>query len=129
MQSDLVSPAPSRNSGPEPSGGQPAPGFVGNSNDMMAVIAATIAAISGLCCLTLGYGFYCLPAVGVILGGLAIANARSSLNPARTRQWGWISVGVSGAILLIVIAAIACFALFYGALIIAAVSSSSSPQR
>ncbi len=101
---------------------KPSPTFVGNSNDVVAVVAATAAAISSICCISFGYGIYCLPLVGVLLGLVAIINAKASMNPDRTRRWGWISVGVSGAVLLVILAAIALFIAFYGAIIAAALA-------
>jgi type IV secretory pathway VirB2 component (pilin) len=96
----------------------PAPTFVGNSNDLIAVIAATAAGISGICCLSVGYGIYCLPLVGVVLGAVAIFNAKASVNPDRTRRWGWISVGVSSAILVMILIVIGLVIVFYGALVV-----------
>ncbi len=93
------------------------PTFIGNSNDLIAVIAASTAAMSGLCCLTWGYGIYCLPLIGLILGAVAVLNAKASHNPGRTRQWGWISVGVNGGVLLVIFLLVLCFVLFYAALI------------
>lgn len=129
MQNDLVSPAPSQTPSPVTASGQPTPSFIGNTSDLMAIIAATVALISGLCCISGGYGLYCLPVVGIVLGALAVANARSSVNPDRTRQWGWISLGVSGAVLLLIIVAFVCIVLFYGAAIWAAFTSSPSYYR
>ncbi len=129
MQNDLINPAPSQSTSPAAPSGQPAPSFIGNTNDLMAIIAGTVAIISGVCCLSGGYGIYCLPVVGVVLGGLAVANARSSVDPSRTRQWGWIGLGVSGAVLLLIAVAMVCVAVFYGALILAAVSSSPPNYR
>ncbi len=93
------------------------PTFVGNSNDLIAVIAASVAGMSGLCCLTWGYGIYCLPLIGLILGVVALLNAGASHKPERTRQWGWISVGVSGGVLLAMFVLVVCFVLFYAALL------------
>ncbi len=108
---------PSRPKQPEIPSQAPSPTFVGNTNDLVAVIAATAAGISGLCCLSWGYLVYCLPVVGILLGAVAVLNAQAAVNPDRTRRWGWISVGVSGGVLAAIVIMALCFVLFYAALI------------
>jgi hypothetical protein len=109
----------------------PAPTFVGNSNDVLAIAAATSAAIVAFTCLTAGYGLYCLPVVPILLGSIALVNARVSVNPDRTRRWGWISLGTGGAALLIVAAMLVLFVLVYIVMIIltTAFSMTLLPRR
>ncbi|MBI4789455.1 MAG: hypothetical protein HY782_20690 [Chloroflexi bacterium] len=108
------------------------PTFVGNSNDVLAVVAATIAGTTGLCCLTWGYGIYCLPVVAVTLGAAALLNAKASVNPERTKRWAWVSVGVGGGVLLVLCLFAAAIAFFYGAIIAATLSGAfptATPTR
>ncbi len=122
-----------RQLGPAPSASEtgvqvppPAPTFVGNTNDLVAIVAATAAGISSICCLSFGYGIYCLPLVGVLLGAVAIVNAKASMNPDRTRRWGWISVGISGAVLLVIVVAIGLFIAFYAVILASMLTSIES---
>jgi hypothetical protein len=107
---------------------QPTPTFVGNTHDVLAIVAATMAGVTGLCCVTGGYGIYCLPLVALVLGIVALVNAKESVNPERTRRWGWISIGTGGVVLLLILAVIACFVIFYGAMIAAALQSVPTPR-
>jgi len=118
VTSGSATPAPTR----------PAPTFLGNSNDVLAIVAATMAGVTGLCCVTGGYGIYCLPLVALVLGIVALVNAKKSVNPERTRRWGWISIGTGGVVLLLILAVIACFVIFYGAIIAAALQSVPTPR-
>jgi hypothetical protein len=105
----------------------PAPTFMGNSNDVLAIAAATSAAIVAFTCLTAGYGLYCLPIVPILLGSIALVNARVSVNPDRTRRWGWISLGTGGAAFLIAIMLMATCIFFY--ILIIAFSMAAAPRR
>ncbi len=109
--------------------GPPAATFVGNFNDVLAIVAATTAVTSGFCCLTFGYGIYCLPLVSLLLGVIALVNAKESIDPERTRRWGWISAGTGGAILLVMIVLAACFTILYAAIIVGALTNPPSPSR
>ena len=95
----------------------PHPTFIGNTNDMVAVVGAVTAGIAGLCCITGGYGIYCLPIVPIVLGIAALINASQSVDPERTRRWGWVSLGVGGGVLVLLIVCGILFVLAYGALI------------
>ncbi len=103
------------------------PTFVGNTNDLVPIIATTAAAISALCCFSWGYLVYCLPVVGILLGAVAVLNAKAAVNPDRTRRWGWVSVGVSGGVLLAIVLVAICFILFYVGMIAFAVSLPAVP--
>ncbi len=100
--------------------------FLGNTNDVLAVVAATVAAITGLCCVSWGSIVYVLPLAAVALGGVALLNAKASVDPNRTRLWGWISIGTGGVVLVVVVLVAACFVLFYGLMILSVISSSPS---
>jgi hypothetical protein len=105
----------------------PPPTFVGNTNDLVPIIGATAAGISALCCLSWGYLVYCLPVVGIVLGAVAVLNAKAAVNPDRTRRWGWVSVGVSGGVLLAIVVVAVCFILLYAGIILLAATTPAVP--
>ena len=69
----------------------------------MAVIGVTIGSMVLISCFTLNMIWYCLPVVSVILGAIGLAVAKDSVNPERTRQLSWISLGMGGAIIALII--------------------------
>lgn len=105
----------------------PSPTFVGNTNDLVPIVAATAAGISALCCLSWGYLVYCLPVVGIVLGAVAVLNANAAINPDRTRRWGWVSVGVSGGVLLAIVLVAVCLILLYVGAIALAITNPTVP--
>jgi hypothetical protein len=74
--------------------------FQGNNYDLTAIIGATGAAILLISCGTLGLATYCLPVAALIVGFIGLRNAKDAVNPERTRQLSWVSIGVGGVILL-----------------------------
>jgi hypothetical protein len=90
---------------------------------VLAIIAATMAGMTGLCCLTWGYGIYCLPVIGLVVGAIAVLNASASVNPNRTRRWGWISLGISGVVLAVTFVAVSILVIGYGAMLMAIFSN------
>ena len=107
----------------------PAPTFVGNSNDVLAIVAATLAGVTVFGCLTMNYGFYCLPIVTLIVGAVALVNAKSSVQPDRTRRWGWIGLGTGGVLLLMMVAVMLLCILFYVAMFAFSFSNMDLPRR
>ncbi len=108
---------------PPPSTQVPAPTFVGNFNDVLAIVAATLAGVTVFGCLTMTYGLYCLPVITLVLGTVVLFNAKASIQPERTRLWGWISLGTGGVFVLILIAAIMLLVLFYAAMLALALNN------
>lgn len=92
---------------PQPESGNtgttPVVTFQGNNYDLMAVIGVTIGGMVLISCFTLNMIWYCLPVVSVILGAIGLSVAKDSVNPERTRQLSWISLGMGGAIIALVI--------------------------
>lgn len=77
--------------------------FRGNSYDLYAALAVVMGATSLASCM----GFvYCLPIVSGILGLVAYLNAKSALNPQRTRTMGILSIiiGLVGLLPIILFA-------------------------
>ncbi|MBI5031840.1 MAG: hypothetical protein HZB51_15025 [Chloroflexi bacterium] len=114
---------------PVPSTQTPAPTFVGNFNDVLAIVAATLAGVTAFGCLTMFYGLYCLPGITLIIGAVALVNAKASVQPDRTKRWGWISLGTGGVFLVIMVALIFLFVLFYIAMFAIAFSNMDLPSR
>ncbi len=103
--------------------------FVGNTNDLIALISLILALTSLALCFSFSYGVYCLPVIALLFGIVALATGRSSLQPERTRQWGWISVGISSAMVLLVLLLCICMAAIYGAMIVGTLKSAPIPGR
>lgn len=74
--------------------------FQGNNYDLAAIIGATVAAVILLSCGTLGLATYCLPVVALVVGIVGLRTAKDSVNPDRTRQLSWVSLGIGGLILV-----------------------------
>jgi hypothetical protein len=101
--------------------------FAGNSNDLIALIALTTTGVSILSCITGGYGIYCLPFVSIALGVAALGSSKRSMDPARSRKWGWISVGGGSAALVLALVVIGACILMYIAFI--GMAFLSTPRR
>ncbi len=114
---------------PAPQTQAPAPTFVGNFNDVLAIVAATLAGVTAFGCLTMFYGLYCLPAITLVVGVVALVNAKSSLQPDRTKRWGWISLGTGSVFLVIMVALVLLFVLFYVAMFAFVFSNMDLPLR
>ncbi len=105
------------------------PTFVGNFNDVLAIVAATLAGVTVFGCLTMNYGFYCLPIVTVVVGAVAWVNAKSSVQPDRTKRWGLISLGTGSVFLVIMIAIMLLCILFYVVMFAFAFTNGDLPGR
>lgn len=114
-EDSLPIPKPSTPSEPESapsgSGGKI---FQGNSYDLVAFIGVVVGGVTLLSCATLGVGQYCMPLLPIILGIVGLVSAKDSLNPERTRQLSWLSIGAGGVILLLLL----IFVGFYIALVV-----------
>lgn len=114
---------------PAPPTQAPAPTFVGNFNDVLAIVAATLAGVTVFGCLTMNYGFYCIPIVTLIVGAVALVNAKSSIQPERTKRWGLIGLGTGGVFLVIMIAVMLLCILFYIAMFTFSFANMDLPRR
>ena len=97
-----------------PERGKPTVTFMGNSYDLMSVVAVTLGGMILFTCLTCNFGYYCLPFIPVILGIIALISAKDSVDPERTKLLSWIGIG-SGAFFIIIglLAFIAYFAFLF----------------
>ncbi len=82
--------------------------YQANNNDVMGLLALLISviAVPSICCM----GGLCLPFVGFLLSALALVNAKDAVDTKRTRQQGFIGLGVSGIFGLGIAACIAVYA-------------------
>lgn len=97
----------------------PAEIYQGNSYDIAALAGAISGGLVLLSCGTLGLGTYCLPLLPLILGVIGLVTAKDAVNPDRTRLLSWISIGIGGAIFLLIILLV----LVYAGIIFFAVAS------
>ncbi|HRF49506.1 MAG TPA: hypothetical protein PLC98_17885 [Anaerolineales bacterium] len=66
--------------------------YQGNTNDVIALVAAVV----GVVAFSVNFGgMYVLPLFGLVLGIVAVLQARQSLNRKRTQTLGWVAIGSS----------------------------------
>ena len=101
--------------------------FMGNSYDLMAVVAVVTGGVIAFSCVTCNMGFYCLPFVPIALGLVGLLSAEESVEPSRTRLLSWLGIG--GGLLFVVLMAL--FILAYVALIAITIAAgaASAPSR
>lgn len=99
---------------PSPDVGTPQPDviFKGNNYDLMSVVGVTIAGVMLFICATCNMGFYCLPLFPLVLGIIGLLTSKEAADPDRTRLLSWISIGVGGAIVLLIALIIVAYAGF-----------------
>jgi hypothetical protein len=88
--------------------------FQGNNYDLAAVVGVIIGVVTLLSCASFGLATYCMPFLPVILGVIGLAAAKDSVNPERTRLLSWISIGMGGIILLLILALVVLYVVFIG---------------
>jgi hypothetical protein len=88
--------------------------FQGNNYDLAAVAGAIIGVMTLLSCASFGLATYCMPFLPVILGVVGLATAKDSVNPERTKLLSWISIGMGGVILLLILALVVLYIVFIG---------------
>ena len=104
---------------PSPS---PVATFQGNNYDLSAVVAVTIGALILVTCMTCNFAYYLMPCLPLILGVFGLLTAKNAVDPERTKQLSWLSVGTGAVILLLLMVLI----LAYAGLIVWAISTSGS---
>ncbi len=93
--------------------------FRGNTYDLVSLGSLGTAALILFSCVTCNMGYYCLPFLAVILGAIGVLSARQAVDEERTRLWSWLGLAGGGFILL---AMLACFVLYIGFIVLAAIS-------
>ena len=92
---------------------QPQVTFEGNNTDLVAFASIVTAIATLFVCGSMAYGAYCLPCAPILLGLIAVLNARRSVNPTNTRTYGWLSIGTGSLFFLLMALAVIGFALLY----------------
>ncbi len=87
--------------------GAPPPSFIGNSNDLLALAAASSGAFLIINACTGGLACCVPPLLGIV--GLVVAN--DSINPSRTRTLSWIGLGTGLLFVLFYVAIFGCIAI------------------
>lgn len=103
---------------------RPAPTFAGNSNDLVALIGATISGVGIACCATAGNAVYCLPVVGLVLGIIGWIQANQAVDSERARKLSMFStISMAAVFALIILAILAYFAFIIVMIVFASMSS------
>jgi hypothetical protein len=71
--------------------------YQGNNNDLNAFLGMLFGVLSFSACCGL---IYCLPFAAVLMGFMAIVNAKEAIDPRRTRQQGYIAILTGGVFAL-----------------------------
>lgn len=88
--------------------------YQGNNQDLNGFLAMGLG-LAGIlsCCWVTPCVF---PFIAVLLGVLALLNAKDSIEPRRTRQQAWIGIFTGGCMATIILGIIAFYVLLYGSL-------------
>ena len=86
--------------------------FMGNSYDLVAVVAVVMGGIIFVSCLSCNTAWYCLPPLAVILGVVGLISAEDSIDPARTRLLSWLGIGGGAAVVVLTVLAFVVYFLF-----------------
>lgn len=109
----------------------PVPEYHGNKYDLYALIAGTFGGTVIALCASGNLLWYCLPIAPLVLGIVALRNARTSLDPQRTRNLAWLGIAGGGLGTLVLICFLAFFVLYFGAIAAIIISgiSQGAPRR
>ena len=98
----------------------PSQDYHGNKYDLYALVAGTLGGTVLAMCASGNFLWYCLPIAPLVLGIIALRNARTSLDPLRTRNLAWIGIagGSVGTLLLLCMLALLAtyFVVIFGAI-------------
>ena len=83
--------------------------FMGNTYDLVALVALLTGALVLFILLTCGVGTYCLPLVPIVAGIIALASASQAADPERTRRYSWLGIGAGGLAVLLIAGVIALY--------------------
>ncbi len=104
--------------------------YRGNQYDVYSLLAATLGGTVLALCFTANVAFYCLPIVPLVLGLVALRNARTSVDPQRTRNLAWIGIAGGGVGTLLALCMILFVVLYFGVIFAAILGGlSSAPRR
>ena len=99
--------------------------YQGNTLDVLALVAVVI----GVVAFSANFGgIYLFPIFGIVLGIVAVLQARQSLNPKRTTTLGWVAIGTSAVgILFWLVIIFGCLGLTFLPLFLNNVLNPSTP--
>ena len=99
--------------------------YQGNTLDVLALVAVVI----GVVAFSANFGaVYLFPIFGIVLGIVAVLQARQSLNPKRTATLGWVAIGTSAVgILFWMLILFGCLGLTFLPIFLNNILSPSSP--
>ncbi len=83
--------------------------FMGNTYDLMSVVAVVTGGLVLVSCLTCNVGFYCLPLVPIVLGLVGLLSAHQSVDEKRTRLFSWLGIASGGLLLLLLLVVVALY--------------------
>ncbi len=93
--------------------------YRGNQYDVYSMLAATLGGTVLALCFSANVGFYCLPIVPLVLGIIAYRNARTSVDPQRTRNLALLGIAGGGLGTLLAICMIMFLVLYFGFIFLA----------
>ncbi|MFP4322109.1 MAG: hypothetical protein ACLFTK_06625 [Anaerolineales bacterium] len=84
--------------------------YRGNNTDLNAFLGMLIGLLSlATCC----GAVYCMPFLAILLGALALSNAKDAVEPRRTRQHAWIAILTGGVFVGFILACIGFYVVIY----------------
>jgi len=100
--------------------------FMGNSYDLVAVVAATVGGLMAASCLTCNTIWYCMPVGAIVLGLVGLLSTKEAIDADRTRLLSWIGVAGGAVVLLLVVLGIIAYVALIGFAIVAGGNSGLS---
>jgi hypothetical protein len=114
-----LSPAAPAEPGAPGKTGHPKVTFMGNSYDLVAVIAATVGGLMAASCLTCNTIWYCMPLGAIVLGLVGLVSTKDAVDADRTRLLSWIGVAGGALVVLLVVLGIIAYVALIGFAVVA----------
>lgn len=76
----------------------------GNAFDLTSLGALASGVLMLFMCLSCNLGFYCLPALPIILGVVGLATARKAVNREQSQTMSWVGLAAGGLSILLMAA-------------------------
>lgn len=119
--------SPTQGNAPVPT--VPLPEYRGNKYDLYAMVAGTLGGTALAMCASANVILYCLPVVPLVLGLIALKNARTSVDPQRTRNLAWLGIAGGGLGTLLTLCLLAFIAIYIAILFVGFIAMMQSVQR
>ncbi len=98
---------------------EPKAALHGNAFDLTSLGALACGVFMLFMCLTCNMGFYCLPALPLILGVIGLVTARKAVNREQSQTMSWVGLAAGGLSILLMAAG---FVLYIGLYILLIIS-------